>query len=561
MRAGHASSPRPGGTRQSTRARPRAGITLILSEAWIMRRRERHAEHRLESTARRRVDAGRSARARRAGRPGPRPSAARKPRPPRSRSKPGLRPAEALEQRRELQQRVVADARAARRARPCPSCVEAEAERRPSRRSRRRSRRRPPKGRTRAGALVEQVVAADLVGVVLADPLGAERAADLLVDDADDEQVAARRPPALRASDGRGDGLGRGLGLHVQRAAAPQERRRRRRPTTGRAASPRGRRARCRRARAGTGSGRRRSPRSRATRFGRSGSAAEQLDLEARRRAGTPASHSWRARSLPGGLTVLSGSAPGGRGRSRPAGRAHRPEARQARDTARVWTTAVRAARGRAARRHGARPARRWPRGCGPRTLDEVVGQEHLLGRGPRAAHGDRGGPAALDGPLRAARDRQDDAGADRGRGPPTRAFEELSRGAGGPRGGARGASSGPTSGARAGAGTIFFLDEIHRFNKAQQDALLPAVEEGLVTLIGATTENPYFEVNSALLSRAQVYELHAARPPTRGARRSSSGRGSRPTTRRSTSSPTARAATRGRRWRARDRRATPAGA
>ena len=57
---------------------------------------------------------------------------------------------------------------------------------------------------------------------------------------------------------------------------------------------------------------------------------------------------------------------------------------------------------------------------------------------------------------------------------------------------------------------TVFFLDEIHRFNKAQQDALLPAVEEGLVTLIGATTENPYFEVNSALLSRAQVYELHA---------------------------------------------------
>src|SRR5256714_1523573 len=58
------------------------------------------------------------------------------------------------------------------------------------------------------------------------------------------------------------------------------------------------------------------------------------------------------------------------------------------------------------------------------------------------------------------------------------------------------------------GEGTIFFLDEIHRFNKAQQDALLPAVEEGLVTLIGATTENPYFEVNSALLSRAQIYEL-----------------------------------------------------
>ncbi len=55
---------------------------------------------------------------------------------------------------------------------------------------------------------------------------------------------------------------------------------------------------------------------------------------------------------------------------------------------------------------------------------------------------------------------------------------------------------------------TVLFLDEIHRFNKAQQDALLPAVEEGLVTLIGATTENPYFEVNSALLSRCQIYEL-----------------------------------------------------
>jgi putative ATPase len=58
------------------------------------------------------------------------------------------------------------------------------------------------------------------------------------------------------------------------------------------------------------------------------------------------------------------------------------------------------------------------------------------------------------------------------------------------------------------GTRTVFFLDEIHRFNKAQQDALLPAVEEGLVTLIGATTENPYFEVNSALISRAHVYEL-----------------------------------------------------
>lgn len=56
---------------------------------------------------------------------------------------------------------------------------------------------------------------------------------------------------------------------------------------------------------------------------------------------------------------------------------------------------------------------------------------------------------------------------------------------------------------------TILFIDEIHRFNKAQQDALLPHVENGTITLIGATTENPFFEVNKALLSRAQVVELH----------------------------------------------------
>ena len=65
---------------------------------------------------------------------------------------------------------------------------------------------------------------------------------------------------------------------------------------------------------------------------------------------------------------------------------------------------------------------------------------------------------------------------------------------------------------------TILFLDEIHRFNKGQQDALLPAVESGLVTLIGATTENPYFEVNSALLSRCQLFELQPLEPADLGA-------------------------------------------
>lgn len=57
---------------------------------------------------------------------------------------------------------------------------------------------------------------------------------------------------------------------------------------------------------------------------------------------------------------------------------------------------------------------------------------------------------------------------------------------------------------------TILFIDEIHRFNKSQQDALLPAVEDGTIILIGATTENPYFEVNSALISRSTIFQLHA---------------------------------------------------
>jgi putative ATPase len=65
----------------------------------------------------------------------------------------------------------------------------------------------------------------------------------------------------------------------------------------------------------------------------------------------------------------------------------------------------------------------------------------------------------------------------------------------------------------RSGRRTVFFLDEIHRFNKAQQDALLPAVEDGVITLIGATTENPYFEVNSALISRTHLYQLEALGP------------------------------------------------
>src|SRR3954467_792169 len=65
----------------------------------------------------------------------------------------------------------------------------------------------------------------------------------------------------------------------------------------------------------------------------------------------------------------------------------------------------------------------------------------------------------------------------------------------------------------RLGQGTILFADEIHRFNKAQQDAFLPHVEAGTVTLIGATTENPSFEINGALLSRVRVFVLRALSP------------------------------------------------
>jgi putative ATPase len=142
-----------------------------------------------------------------------------------------------------------------------------------------------------------------------------------------------------------------------------------------------------------------------------------------------------------------------------------------------------------------------------PRSLEEFVGQVAVVGRGSALALAigeDRLGSAIFYGPpgsgkTTLARIVAETTGAE---------FEELS------------AVSASVSDVRAvlqraterlgtsGTRTILFLDEIHRFNKAQQDALLPAVESGLVTLIGATTENPYFEVNSALLSRTQIYEL-----------------------------------------------------
>ena len=185
---------------------------------------------------------------------------------------------------------------------------------------------------------------------------------------------------------------------------------------------------------------------------------------------------------------------------------------------------AGRSARGRTTGKVTARPpgahaeaqVSRWPRGCARSTLDELVGQEQLARRRVGAAAGHRGGPPALDDPARAAGQRQDHAG------PPGGA--SLGRRVGGGERRAGRTRRGPRgdrarAGAPAGGGrrTVFFLDEIHRFNKAQQDALLPAVEDGLITLIGATTENPYFEVNSALISRTHLYELRRSGPPTSG--------------------------------------------
>jgi putative ATPase len=142
-----------------------------------------------------------------------------------------------------------------------------------------------------------------------------------------------------------------------------------------------------------------------------------------------------------------------------------------------------------------------------PRSLEELLGQEHLLGEGSalRAAI-EAGEPhsAIFYGPPGSGKTTLARIIAAAARG----AFEEASAVNAG-RAEVRAVIERAEERRRAAdEPTLFFLDEIHRFNKAQQDALLPAVEEGLVTLLGATTENPYFEVNSALLSRCQIYEL-----------------------------------------------------
>ncbi|MGA7397285.1 MAG: replication-associated recombination protein A [Solirubrobacterales bacterium] len=147
-----------------------------------------------------------------------------------------------------------------------------------------------------------------------------------------------------------------------------------------------------------------------------------------------------------------------------------------------------------------------------PVRLEEVVGQEHILGEGTTlrgAVESGRPHSAILYGPPGTGKTTLARIVATMADG----AFEEESAVNAG-RAQIRAVIERAEERQRlSGRRTVLFLDEIHRFNKAQQDALLPAVESGTLTLIGATTENPYFEVNSALISRTQVYELKPLGP------------------------------------------------
>ena len=142
-----------------------------------------------------------------------------------------------------------------------------------------------------------------------------------------------------------------------------------------------------------------------------------------------------------------------------------------------------------------------------PQALDEFAGQEHLLGEGSSlrtAIEEGRPHSMVLYGPPGAGKTTLARLLARNARA----AFEEASAVNAGKQEVRDVLERAEHRRRTSGEATVFFLDEIHRFNKAQQDALLPAVEEGLVALVGATTENPYFEVNSALVSRVQVYEF-----------------------------------------------------
>ena len=142
-----------------------------------------------------------------------------------------------------------------------------------------------------------------------------------------------------------------------------------------------------------------------------------------------------------------------------------------------------------------------------PTTLEEWVGQEHIIGKNTlltRAIKADKLSSLVLYGPPGTGKTSlaRIIAGATQS------AFTQLNATTSGVKDIARAVEDAKTAVELYGKRSILFVDEIHRFNKAQQDALLPHVEDGTIILVGATTENPYFEVNKALISRSIIFEL-----------------------------------------------------
>ena len=142
-----------------------------------------------------------------------------------------------------------------------------------------------------------------------------------------------------------------------------------------------------------------------------------------------------------------------------------------------------------------------------PETIDEIVGQKHIIGKDKflyRAIKADQLASIILYGPPGTGKTTIAKVIAHS-----TRAnFEQVNATIAGKKDMEEIVAKAKNTFAQYGKKTIMFIDEIHRFNKAQQDYLLPYVEDGTITLIGATTENPYFEVNKALLSRSRIFEL-----------------------------------------------------
>ena len=144
-----------------------------------------------------------------------------------------------------------------------------------------------------------------------------------------------------------------------------------------------------------------------------------------------------------------------------------------------------------------------------PRTLDEVVGQQHIIGKDKmlyRAIKADKLGSIIFYGPPGTGKTTLAKVIANT----TSASFRQINATVAGKKDMEDVVKEAKDALGMYGKKTILFVDEIHRFNKSQQDYLLPYVEDGTLILIGATTENPYFEVNGALLSRSRIFELKA---------------------------------------------------